>query len=246
LLVAAAAHAGHTSALLHTIAAFTVLIMVVVAAVVPARMGSQPKPLVCTDSPSKLLWSRPGLFVLCALFFLYVGTENVLGGWLASYAKLSSLAGATPIVTSSFFYLALMTGRLLAPAILRKMSENSLARLGLVIGIFGTIGLVRGHTMASIVESALLTGIGLSSVFPIVIAMLSRTFGSDSPRAAPLLFNMSNVGGASLPFLVGYTSEHMRSLRAGLVIAVIATVIMLGLFSFSIPFAFVEERNHAR
>ncbi|HVO59426.1 MAG TPA: MFS transporter [Terriglobales bacterium] len=244
LLVAAAAHAGHTSLLLQTLAAVTFLIMVMVATIVPRGIGMQPQPLGGSQSASKLLWSRPGLFVLCALFSLYVGTENIVGGWLASYAKLSSSAVSTPIVTSSFFYFALMVGRLLAPAILKTMLETTLARIGLGIGILGTIGLVRGHTMASIVGNALLTGLGLSSVFPIVIAMLSRTFGPDSPRAAPVVFNMSNLGGASLPFLVGYTSEQLGSLRAGLGIAIITTGIMLGLFCFSVPFGFARERNH--
>jgi len=177
------------------------------------------------------VWSGPELLVLCAVFFLYVGAENSINGWVAAYGKEANAASQLPLVTSSFFYFALVVGRFAAPFMLRRMSEILLARMGLAITVAGIAALLLSHTLSQITLSALITGLGLSSVFPIAIAMLSQRFGADSPRAGSVAFNMANLGGATLPFLVGYCSSRFTSLTIGLAVPLAAATIMLAIFS---------------
>jgi fucose permease len=229
-LVAAAARVGQTSLLLEAIGAVAFLIMLAIPLAVPSWIARAEQRDGAQTSWWSLLWSRPGVLVLCALFFLYVGTENSIGGWLASYARSSGSAGTLTIVTSSFFYFALLVGRLVAPLILRRTAEVYLARIGLAVAVIGTLGLVGSHTMGHIVLTASVAGLGLSSVFPITIAMLPQSFGSDSPAVAPVFFNMANVGGATLPFMVGYAGERFASLSTGLMVPLAAAITMLTMF----------------
>jgi len=180
---------------------------------------------------SPIHWNRRSLFVLGALFFLYVGAENGFGGWIASYAKsLGTRSQTLPVMTPSFFYAALMLGRWIAPFVLRKTDEIKTARTGLSVACIGMAGLVLSRTMPLVVSSVAVAGLGLAAVYPITISRVSQEFGPVAARAGSLMFTMANLGGAFLPWIVGYFSHQVNDLRAGLAVPLAATVLMYGLY----------------
>jgi fucose permease len=169
--------------------------------------------------------------VLAVLFFLYVGVENGFGGWIASYAKsLGARSPALPVMTPSFFYAALMVGRWLATFVLRKREEIKTARAGLLIACVGMAGLLLSRTMPLVVASVSVAGLGLAAVYPITISRLSEEFGPATARVGSIMFTMANLGGASLPWVVGYASHHFNDLRAGLGVPLACTVLMYLLY----------------
>jgi fucose permease len=176
-------------------------------------------------------WKSGAVLILAALFFLYVGVENGFGGWVASYAKsMGNLTPAMAVMTPSFFYAALMLGRWLAPLLLRRTDEIRLVQAGLLMACAGMAGLVSSHGLRGVTVSASLAGLGLSSVYPITISLLSREFGVASSRVGSLMFTMSNIGGAFLPWMVGASSTHFGSLKAGLAVPLIGCAAMYGLY----------------
>lgn len=226
-LVAGAAAAHRIPRLLALVAAFMVLVALGVgaagssvvepASAAPRRRKTQPP----------IAWSERSLLILGTLFFLYVGTENAYAGWTAAYARsLGTLPPAVAVMTPSFFYFALLAGRWLASQLLRRIEEVRLARAGLLIACTGMAGLLVSHTLASVVVSVSIAGLGLSSVYPITISLLSRTFGSAASRVGSVMFAMANLGGACLPWLVGFCSTHFGSLRVGLAVPLIAGMLM--------------------
>jgi len=78
--------------------------------------------------------------------------------------------------------------------------------------------------------SASIAGLGLACVYPITISLLSREFGASSARVGSLMFTMSNIGGGLLPWIVGVSSNHFSSLKAGLAVPLIACAAMYGLY----------------
>jgi fucose permease len=165
------------------------------------------------------------------LFFLYVGIENGFGGWVASYAKsLGNLPPAVSLMTPSFFYSALMLGRWLAPFLLRISEEIRLAQAGLLVACAGMAGLVSSNGLRGIAVSACLAGLGLSCVYPITIALLAREFGPASSRVGSLMFTLANIGGGLFPWMVGVSSNHFGTLKAGLAVPLIACAAMYGLY----------------
>lgn len=167
---------------------------------------------------------------LAALFFIYVGCENSFGGWVASYAKsLGNLTPAMAALTPAFFYAALTVGRSLAPALLREVDDVKLAQAGLLLGIAGTAGLVFSSGLTGVALSACAAGLGFSSVYPISIALLSREFGAASSRIGSIMFTLSNFGGGSLPWIVGVYSTRYGTLKAGLLIPFLGSIVMFTL-----------------
>lgn len=169
--------------------------------------------------------------VLGALFFIYVGTENGFGGWVASFAKsLKNLTPTMAVITPSFFYASLMLGRWLAPMLLRKIGDIKLAQAGLLLACGGSAALLFAHGLFGIAASACVAGLGLSSVYPITIALLSKVFGTASSRIGSIMFGLSNIGGGLFPWIVGVAANRSGALKTGLIVPFIGCATMFVLY----------------
>lgn len=230
-LLAAFQQAGRISAFLLTIAGFLGLLIVVLLTV-PINMPESSPESDSTSKQSRLhyLGTSTGM-VLGALFFVYAGAENALGTWLASYAnRVSDPQGAGWITIPSYFYGALLLGRVTAPVSLRQISDVTQARLGAVLACAGVGALLYSRTLLSIAVCSLLVGFGLSTLYPIAIGLLSSTFGAAASRIAGSMFALSTLGGASVPWLVGYASTRSGSLRTALLVPLAGCLVIMLLF----------------
>jgi fucose permease len=230
-LLAPFQHRGHTNFFLYGIAGLlavvTVTLFVIPTDLPEPRREAGPAPW---RSWIQYLYT-PAAMVLGALFFIYVGTENALGAWLASYAKrVSVIPGRGWITVPSYFYGALLLGRVLAPLTLRQISDVKQACTGAALAMVGSGALLFARSVSGVAVCALFAGLGLSSLYPIAIGFLSEAFGAATPRIAGVMFACSTLGGASVPWLVGYVSTRVASLRTALVVAVAGCVTMLLLF----------------
>lgn len=230
LLVAGAAWKQSLPVLLGLVATSLFLVLIGIVAM-PARIV---EPVFVNPADGKsggIDWKNHALPALAALFFIYVGVENAFGGWIASYAKsLGTMTATMSLMTPSFFYASLMFGRLLSPVLLKKKSEAGLARWGLVLCCAGGAGLVMSNVLPGLLVSASLAGFGLSAVYPITIAMLPREFGPGASRVGSVMFTLSNLGGGFLPLVVGVSSSAFGTLKAGLVVPLAGSVLMLVLY----------------
>jgi len=230
-LVAAAANGHHVPLFLNLVAALCAAVAIGIAAM-PKRIV---EPAVSGSNGSKqapaIDWRQPTVFVVAALFFVYVGTETAFGGWVASYAKsMGIMTLAVSVMMPSFFYGSLTAGRLLAPIMLRTIDEIKLAQIGVLIAAAGMAGLLFSHSTFTVAASSCFAGMGLSSVYPITISLLAREFGAGSSRVASVMFTVANLGGSALPWLVGVSSGQFGSLKAGMNVPLIGSITMLLLY----------------
>ena len=176
-------------------------------------------------------WLSPAFVVYGALFFIYVGTENALAGWSAAFAQrldTDPIAVSTP----SFFWAGLLLGRAIAPLLFPRMSEAVLVQGGLALSALGVIVVLAAANLALVMTGAAISGAGLSIVFPTTIAQLSRRFAGASARAASGAFALAGLGGATVPWLVGFWSTAAGSLRAGLVVPLLGCFMMMALHTY--------------
>jgi MFS transporter, FHS family, glucose/mannose:H+ symporter len=169
------------------------------------------------------------VLVFAALAFLYVGVEVSLSGWMMAYVHrlvLSSRLWA-PLATS-FFWIALVCGRTIAPGALRVVSEAELFAASLVIAFMSVVVLLLSQTPVPIVLSAAFAGLALGPIFPLCLAA-GLVAMNDSPRTK-WIFAISGLGGAVLPWMTGKVSALHGSLRNGLIIPVLALSAMIILY----------------
>src|SRR5580698_2469423 len=230
-LVAAAAKSLRVPLFLAAVAGFALLMAIGIAMMPSSIVEPSTGRNQIRKASDAIPWRGGAFLILAALFFLYVGVENGFGFWLATYSKsLGKMSPTMALMTSSFFYAAMMLGRWLAPLLLRLSDEIRLVQVGLLVACAGMAGLVLAHGLRGVVVSACLAGLGLSYVYPITISLLSREFGAESSRLGSLMFFLSNIGGGLLPWMVGVSSNHFSSLKAGLAVPLMGCVAMYGLY----------------
>jgi FHS family glucose/mannose:H+ symporter-like MFS transporter len=156
---------------------------------------------------------------LAALFFLYVGSENSVAGWVASLTKRSNPdSGELWALAPMFFWGGLLAGRALVPLVPLRRRERTLLASGLMLAAAGICLLLAARTFASVAISVTAAGLGLAGTYPILVAWLVKAFGERSRRIGAIMFALAGMGGATMPWLVGLMSTSMRSLRAGLIV----------------------------
>jgi MFS transporter, FHS family, glucose/mannose:H+ symporter len=177
---------------------------------------------------TKGFWTDSALPLICALFFIYVGTETSFGAWIATYARrVDSRARVLATVTPSFYWGALLVGRALAPVALRFRSAVTIARAGLAVALLGGFALVAAHEIELVVVGAVLAGLGLAAIFPISVSLLPGWFGPSTRRASGAIFASGNIGGAVVPWFVGEISSHTAGLRTAFLVPLLGVSAML-------------------
>jgi FHS family glucose/mannose:H+ symporter-like MFS transporter len=167
---------------------------------------------------------------LGALFFLYVGTESSVSGWGAAFAKRTGAAsGNLWELAPMFFWVGLIAGRALVTVILPRITERALVMAGLTVAGLSNGALVCVSGFRAAIACLVATGIGLACVYPLLVAWMVGYYGAKARRGGNILFGLASLGGASMPWLVGFISTRANSLRAGLLSPLIGCFAMLGL-----------------
>jgi fucose permease len=139
------------------------------------------------------------------------------------------------MMAPSFFWGALLVGRGLAPAALRYVSEARIVLGGLALATLGAVGLLSADSLDAVLAWITLAGFGLAAIYPILAAWISPTFGAATARLAGRIFAMGALGGATLPWLVGFLSTAFGGLKAGLIAPLAGGLLMIALLLFSPP-----------
>ena len=170
----------------------------------------------------------PQAFPLLLLFFLYVGVEVALGGWVASLEKrLPGMSAITLVIAPSVFYGSLLFGRGVAPLALRHVSQVLISVGGLLLATTGAAVIALSHSPHTLYLGAAVAGFGLAPQYPILVTWLAAIFREDSNWIGALFFGAGGLGGGALPWLVGIVSYSTHSLRAGLFIPLAVIILML-------------------
>jgi MFS transporter, FHS family, glucose/mannose:H+ symporter len=195
-----------------------------------------PLDLPVTTAPaaaiSQVTHSQQTRLTLTALFgfvfFLHLGTENAIGGWVASYShRVLDPSSQAWIITPSLFWGGLLAGRAIAPAILKKVSELKLVRAGLSLAVIGVLILITAHGWLGIAGGTIIAGLGVAPVFASLMSWMVRAYGAGARGMAGRLLGIGILGGAFVPWGVGWISTRFGSLKDGLALTLITLLITI-------------------
>ena len=194
-----------------------------------------------TETISEALSSRWALFGGLAIF-LYVGAEVSIGTQMALFLNSTSvwdvpLEKAGKFV--SLYWGGAMIGRLVGSALLTRVPAPRLLAMftgiacALCLLVFSVGGVPGGWAALSI-------GLFNSIMFPVIFTItLERSAASEESTSGYLCFSI--VGGAIIPLIVGFVSQHSNYVTAFIVPA--ACYAMLLFFSLSAARAAVHFRD---
>ncbi len=161
--------------------------------------------------------------------FLYVGVEVSVSGWMMTYVhRLPIREGEWAAIITSSFWIAFLSGRAIAPAVLLRLSETNLLIAAMVTALVSLALLLVSRTPLTILLTTVCAGLTLAPIFPLCIArVLALT--NESPQSK-WVFSIAGLGGAVLSWMTGRLSTYTGSLRDGLFVPVFALGGMLLIF----------------
>lgn len=172
---------------------------------------------------------RPAPWIsLALLFFLYVGIEISVGGWVALDEK--RMVGVTAVrlaAAPAFFYGFLLLGRFLVPFELKHFSQRALCVAGLGLTAIGVAVVALAQTPALLYTGALMAGFGCAPQYPIYVTWLAAMFKDDSTWLGALFFASAGIGSSIIPWLVGVIASQTYSLRFGFLLPMGSALLMI-------------------
>ena len=226
VLLLAGLRANHFNAVLLSIAASALLLSVFFVGMEFENLS--PKSPSGAAAEQKITPAHPVHVpvALALLFYLYIGTENGISGWAAEQAHRVGTGNAA-VVMPMFFWTGLLSGRGISALILTRVKESWLVIIGLVLSAMGTTCLLLAASRSQVILGVVLAGFGLASVYPIFISWLSKWYGERARRLGGVMFSVAALGGASMPWTVGFISQQANSLRVGLLVPLAGCVAMI-------------------
>ena len=221
-----AMRASHVTLLLYLVGVFGAVLAIVLLGM---PFGKPPHEEKAASEATNEKVAGTGVAVLLGLlFFVYVGTEVGTSYWAPAHAQRAvAWSSNTWALAPMFFFAGLLGGRGAAAAILLYLKEATVAFAGLLLAAAGESIFLAGHSPVTLFGGAFLAGLGLASIFPILIAWLSKWYGTRARRVGGVMFALAALGSAFVPPLVGVVSRYAGSLRVGLLVPLAGCAVML-------------------
>jgi fucose permease len=171
--------------------------------------------------------SRPVIWAISAVMFLYVGAEIGIGTWLFLYLRM---AGAlSPMLASSgvsIYWLGLVAGRGFSGRIGHRMAIPVFTMMSCALSAVALVVLIVAPTMSGLAALAMFViGFGFGPVFPNMIASGAARFPSEVGRMTSIVIAGAALGGIAGPWIMGVAITAV-SARASMEVALAATLAM--------------------
>jgi FHS family glucose/mannose:H+ symporter-like MFS transporter len=162
----------------------------------------------------------PGLILMTLLI---TGIEASAGGWLATYARREGHALAETIAAPTCFWAGLLLSRLFWSLCNHWVTHDWTVRGSVALMAVASVLLIATGSGLMILLAAFCLGFGIGPTYPLLLAWALRF------QRGGAIFFLAGVGSACLPWLTGLISAERHSLRLGLAVPMIATMIMVTL-----------------
>jgi MFS transporter, FHS family, glucose/mannose:H+ symporter len=171
---------------------------------------------------------HPGVLLLATLLFFQSGNESSVGGWTSTYAGSTGAPARIATLILAGYWAALMSGRLAAASLLRRLSKP---RLVLASGIGSAAGcavLLASTSTPPLLAGAVIAGFSHAAIYPTTLAIAADRHQRLAGTIFGFLFAAGLVGGMIFPFGIGHISQSF-GIRAAMVLplAGAAAIVML-------------------
>ncbi len=168
------------------------------------------------------------LLLVFGLAVLYTGTEQVLAGWLFTYAgDALRLAAAVASLATSLLWGAVLLGRLLAVAALRRISNARLVQLGLAAALVGVLLILGGRAWTPLFWVGVgLVGLGFGPIFPTSLALASELAPDRAGAAGSIVVASGSIGAMTLPLAAGSLIPSL-GIAGSIALALVPLALML-------------------
>ncbi len=153
-------------------------------------------------------WRSSYLWLIAGLIFLFVGMEQLTGGWISAYFNSILRAHVNMAAQSAAIYWAAVTaGRLLASGIALRMPSERLLGGSVTLALAALVALALAGTIAPALLALSAAGLGFAPIYPTIMAITVRAYPRRFAILAGVLVAAGGLGGAVFPWLGGIVGQ---------------------------------------
>jgi MFS transporter, FHS family, glucose/mannose:H+ symporter len=151
----------------------------------------------------------PGAVLFALLLFVQFGNEWSIAGWLPLFLiRRVGMSPSASLTILALYWLFLLTGRLVAVAILPRVRHGRLLMGSVLSAIFGFMVLFWTNNQFGAGTGAFFVGAGFASIYPLVAESIGRRFPYYHPGFFNGIFSFALVGGLMAPATLGYAASR--------------------------------------
>ncbi len=170
-----------------------------------------------------------GTVAFALLLFFQFGNEWALAGWLPMFLiEQLGISPKTSILMLGLYWTALLVGRVVLFAILRRVGHGRLLFLSASGAAFGCILLFFTNNLFGATVSILMIGFGFAAIYPLVAEQIGRRFTYYHPGLFNGIFSLALAGGMLAPGTLGLFADHY-GIRMVAGLPLIGTLMVVGL-----------------
>jgi len=146
-----------------------------------------------------------GAILFALVLFFQFGNEWSIAAWLPLF--LIRRVGLSPIAALrllALYWLFLITGRMVAAAMLPRVHHGWLLGSSVVAALLGCILLFFTNNGFGAASGVLLIGSGYASIYPLVAEAIDGRFSHYHPGLFNGIFSLAMLGGLLAPAILGY------------------------------------------
>jgi FHS family glucose/mannose:H+ symporter-like MFS transporter len=149
-----------------------------------------------------------GAVLFALLLFFQFGNEWSFAGWLPIFLiRRVGISPKSALFILALYWFFLMTGRLVAVAILPRVSHTRLLVGSILTAIFGCLILYFTNNSFGAGTGAFFIGAGYASIYPLVLEAIGRRFPYYHPGFFNGIFSLAILGGLLAPASLGYLAS---------------------------------------
>jgi len=158
----------------------------------------------------KEILSIKGAKACFIMFFCYCSFECTSFLWASSYLRIhSKVSEVVAANLACLFYIGMTVGRFINGFLTMKISDNKLIRIGSIIVFIGASILFIPVQMCSFIGLVIM-GLGCAPIYPCIIHMTPKIFGSDKSQAMiGVQMACAYTGSSFMPPIFGLIANHI-------------------------------------
>jgi MFS transporter, FHS family, glucose/mannose:H+ symporter len=179
------------------------------------------------DSGFIPMLSRPLIWAISGVMFLYVGAEVGIGAWLFLFLRTAGALG--PMLASSgvsLYWLGLVCGRAFGGRLGHRIALPQFTMLASTLSAAALLLLIATPTAGVLAAASIfLIGFGYGPVFPNMIAVGAASCPAEVGRMTSIVVAAGAVGAVIAPWIMGHAIADV-SPRASMEVALAFTIAM--------------------
>lgn len=192
---------------------------------IPMPELQEPRPLRQALSD----FQSPAAILFALLLFFQFGNEWAIAGWLPLFLmQRLGVSPETSLLLLSFYWFALMVGRIAAQVLLARVAHGRLLAGSVLAAFFGCLIVTFTDNLFGAVTGVLLIGGGFAMIYPLVVERIGSRFPYYHPGFFNGLFSLAVTGGLLAPWTMGYFANWW-GIQMAMVVPLFGTVAVFAL-----------------